>query len=269
MENYQKEFKDFLLVKDKNFPKLLSDDIAVPHEFSSSKRQEFVGSRLSIYRNNVLYSLSEALASLYPVTRRIVGEDFFRALAKDYVLAYPPQDPVLTFYGEYFPEFIAKCENCQHLLYLKDASQLEWHCQCALHGADATIFEPATLSNMDAEALSNLKLTLHPTATFLWSNFPVDQIWEENQKQEVEIINVNESDKCYLLIYRKDLQVQVVNLQPTVYYLLISLDAGKSISDAWELAQKAAGEQALDDEEFSNILVYLLGLSVFIQRKAG
>ncbi|MEZ5722575.1 MAG: DNA-binding domain-containing protein [Paracoccaceae bacterium] len=61
------------------------------------------GKRFDVYRNNVVVSLSEALATGFPVVRKLVGEAFFSAMAGVFVRAHPPRSPVLTMYGEGFP----------------------------------------------------------------------------------------------------------------------------------------------------------------------
>ena len=51
--------------------------------------------RFSIYRNNVLVALGNSLAGAFPAVKRIVGEDFFKVMARTYVLESPPTSPVL------------------------------------------------------------------------------------------------------------------------------------------------------------------------------
>src|SRR6266545_3762491 len=53
------------------------------------------GERLSIYRNNFLISLGEALKSNFPVTLQLLGNDFFEQAARRFVLAQPPLRPCL------------------------------------------------------------------------------------------------------------------------------------------------------------------------------
>ena len=51
--------------------------------------------RFGIYRNNVFWGLTESLRSRFPATSAIVGEDFFNAMAGDYIRAEPPRSPLL------------------------------------------------------------------------------------------------------------------------------------------------------------------------------
>ena len=43
--------------------------------------------RFAVYRNNVAAGLIRALEARFPVTRRLVGDDFFRAMAGGFVAA--------------------------------------------------------------------------------------------------------------------------------------------------------------------------------------
>src|ERR1700761_6440835 len=64
--------------------------------------------RFAVYRNNVAVGLIGALEARYPVSRRIAGEDLFRAMARAFVRANRPRSPVMIAYGGEFPEFVAE-----------------------------------------------------------------------------------------------------------------------------------------------------------------
>ena len=63
--------------------------------------------RFAIYRNNVAVGLIGALEARYPVSRRIAGDDLFRAMARAFVRTHRPRSPVMIAYGGEFPEFVA------------------------------------------------------------------------------------------------------------------------------------------------------------------
>jgi len=54
-----------------------------------------VARRFGVYRNNVFVSLVEALATRFPVCLELVGDDFFRAMARTFVELSPPRSPLL------------------------------------------------------------------------------------------------------------------------------------------------------------------------------
>ena len=57
------------------------------------------GKRFDVYRNNVVVSLSEALAEAFPVVQGIIGAAFFTAMAGTYVRQSPPTDPRIATWG--------------------------------------------------------------------------------------------------------------------------------------------------------------------------
>ena len=64
--------------------------------------------RFAVYRNNVAVGLIAALEMRYPVTRRLVGDDFFRGLARAFIAGNKPSSPVLIHYGAGFGDFHRK-----------------------------------------------------------------------------------------------------------------------------------------------------------------
>jgi hypothetical protein len=63
--------------------------------------------RFAVYRNNVAVGLVNAVGGVFPAVKRIVGDEFFNAMALAYVRAEPPTSPVLLQYGQGFANFIA------------------------------------------------------------------------------------------------------------------------------------------------------------------
>src|SRR5918999_702162 len=76
--------------------------------------------RYGVYRNNVATGLTRALAARFPVTEKIVGQEFFTAMARDFVLCNPPSSPVLLHYGEDFADFVSGFAPAASLPYLAD-----------------------------------------------------------------------------------------------------------------------------------------------------
>ncbi|MDZ4255109.1 MAG: DNA-binding domain-containing protein, partial [Sulfuritalea sp.] len=127
--------------------------------------------RFAVYRNNVIVSLIDALADSFPVTQELVGEAFFRAMARQFVRENPPRSPVLALYGDGFAEFIAAFPAAAELAYLADVARLELLRVQAWHAADA---EPLAAQHMgrllgDAEALPQIRFALHPSLRILRS----------------------------------------------------------------------------------------------------
>ena len=84
---------------------LLAPDAVCPEGVFSSNGAD-PASRFAVYRNNVHSSLNDGLAAAYPVVRRLVGDEFFHAMAGLYVQAYPPTTPLISEYGSSLADFI-------------------------------------------------------------------------------------------------------------------------------------------------------------------
>src|SRR5689334_19577831 len=81
--------------------------------------------RFAVYRGNVAAALTGALAARFPITERIVGQDFFRAMAQAYARQNPPRRACLIDYGDGLPAFLDGFEPARSLPYLPDMARLE------------------------------------------------------------------------------------------------------------------------------------------------
>ncbi len=80
---------------------------------------------MQIYHHQYFISLTEALAKTYSCVKRLVGEDFFRSLATDFIKKHPSKTPNIIDYGEAFSDFIKQYPYCQNMLYLIDIAKFE------------------------------------------------------------------------------------------------------------------------------------------------
>jgi hypothetical protein len=186
--------------------------------------------RLSIYRNNTQAGLTEALRGVYPVIDRLVGEAFFNRLAEAYINQHPPRSAVLIGFGQQFAAIIADFKPAKSLPYLPDIACLEWQWHEAYHEADDSPLTLSTLAQLDIQQYARLGFKLHSTARFLKSPFPIAEIWEANQAapKPDALIDLNKGG-CYLLIYRPDYDVQIVNLTAAEYQMLTGFASGLTL----------------------------------------
>ena len=69
---------------------------------------QFQSAFADAYRNTVMKGCVDALAANFPAVVRLVGEQWFRAVALDFVTWQPPDDPRLLSYGRGFPDLSTK-----------------------------------------------------------------------------------------------------------------------------------------------------------------
>ncbi len=150
---------------------LVDPNLAVPRGLVSP-RGDADAKRFAVYRNNVHVGLVNALASRFPVTRRVVGAEFFTAMARVFVGQTKPRSPVLLTYGDDFPEFIAGFSPAAGLPYLPDVAQLEVLWSRAYHAADTPVLDHGDLANLSVERLLAENLPLAPGVGVLRSPLP-------------------------------------------------------------------------------------------------
>jgi hypothetical protein len=138
------------------------------------------GRRFAVYRNNVAVSLTEALETGFPVVRKLVGDDFFAAMAGVYFRAHPPQNRILATYGQDMPAFLLGFPPVAALPYLADVARLELALRAAYHAADVAGLDPAALAALPPERLMAARVRLAPAVALIRSPWPVQGIWMAN-----------------------------------------------------------------------------------------
>ena len=136
--------------------------------------------RFAVYRNNVAHSLSRALAARYPVIERLLGEEYFTALAAVYLRDHPPRSAVLIDFGAEFPDFLAAFPPLGALPYLRDVARIEAARGLAYHAADAAPVAPARLAQAGAEP-GRARFGVHPSVQVLHAAYAARSIWAANQ----------------------------------------------------------------------------------------
>lgn len=209
--------------------------------------------RYAVYRNNVVISLIDALADAFPVVRQLVGEDFFHAMAREHARLQPPTSPVMAYYGQNFPDFIADFEAASCLPYLVDVARLEWAYVCAFHAADADGLPTQALADLmsQPERLAITRLRFAPAMRLIRSNHAVVSIWRAHQL-EGDWPGIDPTRSEAALVVRPDLTVQIVPLSESAADFLSELMAGRSLGAAYE---QCAANGPLDIAEIFSLLL--------------
>ena len=76
-----------------------------------------------------------------------------KGLAGIFLRAHPPTSPLLMFYGDKFPDFLAGMSQLSHIGYLPDVARLEQRMRLSYHAADTATIDPAALGALSPEAL--------------------------------------------------------------------------------------------------------------------
>jgi hypothetical protein len=221
---FETSFADALLSTDQPIPYgIAADNAAVPAR------------RFAVYRNNVVVGLGKALKSRFPVVEKIVGEEFFAAMARVFVKQQPPRSPLLAAYGDDFPAFIAAFEPASGLPYLADVARLEATRTHSYHAADATPLGAEQFAAFDRRAVGAIRVDMHPSIGIVRSAYPIVTIWAMNSGEQ-ELAPIDNWRGEDALVSRPYLEVEVRALPPGGAAFLLTLAAGRPLDESAEAA---------------------------------
>ncbi|MFD3266597.1 HvfC/BufC family peptide modification chaperone [Phenylobacterium ferrooxidans] len=186
--------------------------------------------RLDIHRNNRMASLAAALAIGFPATLSIVGEEYFHAMAREFIQASPPREPVLLAYGDGLPDFIAAFPPAADIPYLADVARIEAAVTRAYHAQDLLPLGADELQWLNGEGALDVRLRLHAAVFVLRSPFPAATLWEHNLAADwVPVEDWRAED---VVVCRPQMDVLVRVLPPGAADFLQALMDGHSLGDA-------------------------------------
>ena len=194
--------------------------------------------RLQVYRNNVFESLAEALAAVYPVVKKLVGESFFRQLARRYIRAHPSRSGSLLEFGAQLPDHLRGLDALAGLPYLGDVAALEWAYHTVYHAAEQPALELTALTALPAAQHLSLRLQLQPCARLVASPYPVLAIWQANQPgaaADAPPISLDDGGD-HVLVVQRALALEFRRLGATEHRWLQALANGCTLAEATALA---------------------------------
>lgn len=209
--------------------------------------------RLQVYRNNHATALREALRAVYPVTERLVGEEFFAVAADAYVAANPSHSGNIQDYGGAFAVFLEGYAPAASLPYLGDVAALEWRRIQAAIAPPHTPMDLKALAEVPADMLTELHFHHQPAARAIDSRFPILSIWQFCQQADPEgELDIGRGAER-VLFSRREQDVEMRLLSAGEYAFLRVLCRGETFAAACHTALTV--ERGFDVEERFAVLV--------------
>jgi uncharacterized protein len=198
---------------------------------------EMVLARLAVYRSNVYGNCANALKGAYPIVRKIVGEEFFDAMARAYARAEPSTNGDLNAFGERLADFVAGFEHTKDLPYLPDVACMEWAAHRAYYAPNAEPLDMPRLEGIPEARFASLRLRLAPACTLIESRWPLARIWEVHQDDYRGAIDVDlHAGPNRILVHRPRWRAEVCALTPGDYGFLWRARQGHMLGEALDTA---------------------------------
>lgn len=205
--------------------------------------------RMRIYRNNVRENFAAALATGFPVLRKLVGEQYFRQMAIEYQRECPSKSGNLFYTGDRLAAFLDRQLTGSEYEYFGDIARLEWLCQESGIADDPESLSIEMLNRVDEADYARLRLQLHPAARLLRSRYPLMRIWQQNQPgntvdQPIDLSTGNDR----LLIRCVGSETELRQLSDGEFLFLQALQARSSLQEALTSALTVNQDFALSDQ---------------------
>lgn len=220
LNQLQSQFSDALLYKND----LLSAQIKHKQEFSNNQL-------LQIHRNNFIMGVTESLSASYQHTLALVGEEFFNAVARQFILQNPPGENNMMTYGDGFSDYLSTLEQLTSLPYVPEMARFEWL-------LEETANSPLQTSLLDVNQLASIEPEQHEQIIF----YTGTDVRLFQSKQNIELLykmilngNIEAQDlniPCYMALKKQiDFSVELISLTHDEFVLLQQIQQNKSLQE--------------------------------------
>ncbi len=174
-----------------------------------------------VYRRSSRGARAKALADVYPVCRRLLGERSFDGLAREFVRREPSTGPDLNRFGDGFAGFVDDVASTHAafagLPWLAELVALEWTCHSIYYASDDPPIDLGLLGRADPA-----ELLARPAAALGWlrTRWPVHAIWVAHVASDDPPAMRIEPGDWYLVIDRHGFQARVQDVDPPLWQLL-------------------------------------------------
>jgi Putative DNA-binding domain len=190
--------------------------------------------RFNVYRNNVAYSLVEALGKNYPAVKAECGGERFTDAALLYLGDHPPRSKMMFELGGNFAAWLDGFAPAKaQMPWLADLAKLERAWLDSYHAADADPLDPAIFSAISPDALGDLRFVKHPATAIICSEFSIHAMLEAGRNG---LPTPNQIGQQNVLITRPQFAVEVTLLPKGSALFFEFICSGKALGEAAEAA---------------------------------
>jgi|GEM_PF-1130219 hypothetical protein len=158
-----------------------------------------IDARIDIFVNNRIFGHLDLLAAIYPVTKQILGADFFDAITKEYISVSVQPSGNRHEYGIGFAQFLRSNQKLENMQFVADVASIDWAYFHAALAHDANVIGIDEIgSRLAAGEIFGIKL--HPSLTMISCQFNALEIWQAHQElpfEGIELIKLPTSVICW------------------------------------------------------------------------
>lgn len=212
---------------------------------------------IAVYRNTAIKGRIDALEANYPSVSQLVGGEWFRAAAREFVEEQPGDDPVLAAFGEGFPDWLARFEPARDIAYLAPIARLDRAWTEAHLSSEARPMDAQHAAALGL-ALTGLPARLHPSVRLFWFDWTAPSLWLAHRYPTAGDELMWRAEAEGLLIHRPDAEVRARRLSRAQWLFLDACRKGRPFGVA-----ALAARSAERDLDVPALFAGLVALGVF------
>lgn len=183
-----------------------------------------------IYNDLYFSKLSSTLSKTYETVAWAIGPDLFQEQCIRYIDTHPQVSFRLSEYGEHFYAQLDAVAKKLNRPYLPDLARLEFLIKEVRHTGSSISIGPEEFQAM--LNANNFKVSFIEGMRVLQSMYSVANLWHQRKDSSAVIGEVSWNKPQSLLIYKKNGNIQVQEIDPTHAEVILNLQQGKTISEA-------------------------------------
>jgi hypothetical protein len=162
--------------------------------------------RLGIYRNAYQVRLIDALSDTYPILHRLLGDEMFMELGREFVAAHPSVHRSIRWYGRELADFLKRLAPYDEQPVLAEVALLEWTLAEVFDSRDAEPMRRAALADVDPSEWGELRFEFHPSLRRLEFRWNTAAVWKAMSKDKTPPAPELGDAPVTWLLWRQDLQ---------------------------------------------------------------
>ena len=220
--------------------------------------------RMKIYVDLFYNNIKSFLDSAFPIAKEILGDDRWRALAREFVHRHPSESPYFLQISEEFLTFLHDRGLDDLPPFLLELCHYEW-VELSLDVA----VDDAVAEDCDADGDLLEELVVSPLYRALGYAYPVHQIGVDNQPQTPPAV------PTFLVVYRNEaLKVRFIESNPLTHRLLELLPSMSAREALLQIRTElaAAGREVSEAEMLNQgrqTLTHLRDVGIILGNKKG
>lgn len=194
---------------------------------------EVLDTRADVYYKGYSLRLLDTMTMTFPMVQKLVGEELFESLAREYIAQYPSNHFSIRYFGRHFSKFLATHSDIRPEWI--EMAAFEWVLGDVIDAADAPHLQFDDFAVLSPEAWADLRLTFHPSLQLLSLSYPIPTLWQALRfNTEPPSMALRESPLTWL-IWRYNLLARFVSVDSQQMVMFNAFQAGQTFSDVCAL----------------------------------